>query len=95
MGSPCRNGLDPFQLLQMFDEIIFRHSGRDVEFFNHHILDLMEAPFSIDEFPDAPSRFVEGVNAVQVSDIVSYGNKDTLFPDLPENKGITLEVHFR
>ena len=94
MGSPWRNSLDPFQLLQMVDEILFRFNRRDVEFFNHHALDLMEVPFAIDEFPDASSRFIESIDTVQVTHIVPDGNEDELITNLPEDDGITFEIDF-
>ena len=94
MVSPCRNGLDSFQLLQMLDKIIFRPGGGDVEFFNHHILDLMEAPFPVNEFPDASRRFIEGIDTVEVTHIVPDGNENELITDLSEDDGITLEIDF-
>jgi hypothetical protein len=54
----------------------------------------METPFAINEFPDASRRFIEGIDTVQVTDILPDGNEDELITNLPEDNGITLKIDF-
>ena len=78
----------------MLDKIIFRPGGGDVEFCNHRILNLMEGPFPVNEFPDSCRRFIEGIDTVEVTHIVPDGNEYELITDLSEDDGITFEIDF-
>jgi len=83
------NCLDARQFPEVMDKVLFRFFRGDVKFLDHLVSNLDSFCCSIQQFPDASSRFIQGVDAFQVAHSLADRNKDAFITDFSEDDGIT------